>query len=363
MVARHLIDDDDSDNDYGIPDLKSFRQVNRALYACLNPIYWRELLAKHKSLTGPVLTAAIRPNNLARLKFFLEQVGVDIETKLGYYLDHGNISPLIEAVHLDNVLVSRYLLEKGAKVQDTSKCFSALRSARSAEMVQLLLEFNADPEMNDHDNRRPLHRYASRGNIEAMREVLQRGVEVDPLSRGRLRTPLHEATRHGVDAVSILLEFGADARRKDIQSNTPLHLAAEVGKTDAVRLLVERWPEGAREKNEELDTPLHLAVKMGKTDAVRLLVERWPEGAREKNKNLDTPLHLAAEVGETEVVRLLLEHWPEGVREKNKNLDTPLHLAGKVPYMADMLDLMAESWPEGLRMKNKDGRTPKPMWW
>jgi hypothetical protein len=39
-------------------------------------------------------------------------------------------------------------------------------------MVQLLLEFNADPEMMDLGNMRPLHRYVFRGNIQAMRAVL-----------------------------------------------------------------------------------------------------------------------------------------------------------------------------------------------
>jgi ankyrin repeat protein len=36
-----------------------------------------------------------------------------------------------------------------------------------------------------------------------------------------------------------------------------------------------------------------------KTDVVRLLVERWPEGTREKDNYGNTPLHLAAEAGKT----------------------------------------------------------------
>jgi ankyrin repeat protein len=157
----------------------------------------------------------------------------------------------------------------------------------------MLLEFNADPEMKNHFNRRPLHRYAHRGNIEAMRAVLHRGVEVNPCSTDTsvlgLRTPLHEAARYGVDTVSILLEFGADAERKDKQLNTPLSHAAKVGKTEAARLLMERWPEGIREKNDDLNKPLRLMAAAGQTEAVRLLVERWPEGLRMKNEDGRTP--------------------------------------------------------------------------
>jgi hypothetical protein len=39
-------------------------------------------------------------------------------------------------------------------------------------MVQLLLEFNADPEMMDLKNMRPLHPYVFWGNIQARRAVL-----------------------------------------------------------------------------------------------------------------------------------------------------------------------------------------------
>jgi ankyrin repeat protein len=393
-VAHHLIDNDDSDNDYGIPDLKSFRQVNRALYECLNTSYWRQLLAKHNRLTGYVLKNAIQANDTARLKFFLEEVGVDV--KAGY------ISPLSVAVDLDKVPMARLLLENGQSQKNYAlRWFNAMHSATSAEMVQLLLEFNADPDMKDELDRTPLHRYVYRGNIEAMRAVLQHGVEVNSFSTGLtvpgLRTPLHEAARYSADAVSVLLEFGAEAERKDNQLNTPLHLAAKVGKTEAGRILMERWPEGIREKNEDLNTPLHLAVLKGQTATVGLLVERWPEGVREKNKDSNTPLHLAAAARKVDVVRLLVERWPEGVREKNKdsntplhlaaaerrlkvvkmlfecwpegikeknnNLDTPMHLAGAVRHrnMTDVLDVLAKQWPEGLRMKNKYARTPKSM--
>jgi hypothetical protein len=168
-VAHHLIDNDDSDNDYGIPDLKSFRQVNRALYECLNRSYWRQLLAKHNRLTGYVLKNAIQANDIARLKFFLEEVGVDVEA--------GYISPLSVAVNLDKVPMARLLLENGARFQENSalRWFNAMHSAISAEMVQLLLEFNANPDMKDCLDRTPLHRYVYRGNIEAMRAVLQHG--------------------------------------------------------------------------------------------------------------------------------------------------------------------------------------------
>jgi hypothetical protein len=137
--------------------------------------------------------------------------------------------------------------------------------------------------------------------------VLQRGVEVemDPFSGGDsvihpLYTPLLEAARHSVDAVSILLEFGVDAGRKDKELNTPLHLVAEMGRTEAVKLLVERWPEGVREKNWYLDTLLHLAAKAGKTKSVR-----WASRRR-----MITWMRRC--------IRRLFELWPEGIRRRTR---------------------------------------------
>jgi ankyrin repeat protein len=418
MIAHNIRDDDD---ELRYDDFNSFLQINRTLYACLNRLLWQQA-REHEVDTQRVLTHLIGTNNLAGLEFFLE-LGADVEVGLpsfGTSYDSDNEyeefgmrsepTPLLVAADLDNVPLALLLLEKGAQVQYVSHStatgdfspispISPMHAARSAEMVHLLLDHDADPEMKDYRNRTPLHRYASRGNIEAMRVVLQRGVEVDPHSRSILGscTPLHEAARHGVEAVSILLEFGANIESRDNNLDTPLHHAAKRGKTEVVRLLVERWPEGVREKDGPENTPLHLAAEMGETEAVRLLLEHWPEGVREKNwlLSLSTPLHLAATAGDTEAVRLLVERcpegvkakdryldtplhlaaaqgwvkvvkflferWPEGIREKNKNLDTPLHLLGKMPHMAAVLHFMAESWPEGLSMKNKDGRTPKAM--
>jgi ankyrin repeat protein len=348
MIAHNLT------NDRGercFADFNAFLRVNRALCSCLNLTLWKSAM-ECSATTARVLTHLIRSNNLASLKHFLE-LGVDITNG---EIDQPTV--LITAAYLDNISLARRLLENGVKVDHEKPQYSALHAARSAEMVQLLLDHHADPEQEDGNLHQPLHRYAMRGDIAAMRASLQHGIDVDLLTSWD-RTPLHEA--RGIDAAMLLLEFGADAKKKDLAGNTPLHFAARTGDTDVVRLLVEHWPGGMREKNQRKNTPLHLAARDGRVEVVRILVGRWPEGMREKNRFRDTPLHLAAAEGRTDVVRVLVERWPEGTKEKNKYGDTPLHAAaagGRFRGKADVVGLFGECCPEGKEGLNEHRQTP-----
>jgi hypothetical protein len=325
MIARH-IRDDHAELRYG--DFNSFLQINRTLYTCLNRMLWEEA-REHEVGTQRIFTHLIRTNNLAGLESFLE-LGADVAVhlpafdfaaltgkKVGAELKQLKPTPLLVVTALNNVPLASLLLEKGAKVQyrdGTRGQFSPLHAARSAEMVQLLLDHNADPDFKDDFQRRPLHWYAIRHDISAMRAILQHGAKVNSTGRHDFAPlPLHEAVQRNLDTVELLVEHGADVRWRDYQlaGNTPLHLAAVAGKTDVVKFLVERWPEGLWETDYARETPLHWAAWAGKTDVVRFLVDRWPEGKEALNSYGQTPLtsfrpksHLSDEENE-DIIALL----------------------------------------------------------
>jgi ankyrin repeat protein len=370
LMIAHQMRDDDGKLRYG--DFNSFLQVNRALYACLNRKLWKEAV-EHEAGTQRVFTHLIKANDLAGIVFFLK-LGADIEVRLPAFkltnLDHDNLdeildeiepTPLLVAADLDNVPLARLLLEQGAKVQYSGQYggeFSPMHAARSAEMVQLLLDHNTDPNWEDDRGRRPLHWYAIRDDISAMRAILQHGVEVNGI--GSHEGPLHQSARRNLDAVELLVQYGADVEETDSDASTPLHYAAKAGKIDVVKFLVQLWPEGVREQGNHSDTPLHLATQTGKIDLVKFLVERWPEGTRVTNRDRQTPLHLAAgaRFGNADLVRLLVEQWPEGVRERDTWLNTPLHWAARSGWRTEDVEILVERWPEAMREKNQFGNTP-----
>jgi ankyrin len=361
MIAYLLTDDK---GELCFADFNSLLKVNRALYACLNRTLWQKAV-EFKDITDCVFTHLLLTNDLARLRFFLE-LDPDVEISLrGIKGDYtvGHWTPLQIAAQLDNLPMARLLLEHGADVVQYDgrrrPSYSAIHAARSGEMVQLLLDHHADPEqrVSNASGNTPLHCYAKRGNIEAMRAILQNGVEVDPIAGFFSYTPLHFAVPHGIDIVKLLVEYGANVKKRDGSLQTPLHLAARAGMTDVVDMLLEHWPGGTRAKDDCKNRPLHLAALSGWTELVRLLVEIWPAGPRKKNNYGYTPLHFAAQRGNTDVVRLLLEHWPEGTRAKDDCKNTPLHLAALSGW-TELVRLLVEIWPEGPRKKNNHGYTP-----
>lgn len=220
--------------------------------------------------------------------------------------------------------------------------------------VELLIEHNADVNVQSNDGQSPLHcaaacgyshfeglpaayykrtgkvgrnfrRYvgcAENGDYVELAELLiTNGAAVDQRNKWG-ETPLHYASQNGfLEMAKLLISGGADACAQDQYGETPLIGAARSGNEPLCRLIVA---QGAKvtTKSDLGSTPLHYA--RNETVAKYLIAEGADIEARGGYSS--TPLGSAATRGRMDVVKLLVE-LDAGVDTRGYENETPLYQA------------------------------------
>jgi ankyrin repeat protein len=104
--------------------------------------------------------------------------------------------------------------------------------------VRALLAYGARPNAISQAGTQPIHDAALGDNAEVIRELVMHGADVNARTRDEVQTPLHIAAAMGkMKAVEALVALGAHLTIKDSNGRTPLDAAERVGLTDVVALL------------------------------------------------------------------------------------------------------------------------------
>jgi len=168
-------------------------------------------------------------------------------------------------------------------------------------------------------------------------------------------TPLHIAAYIGkIEALQTLIELGANIEVANKFDETPLYVAASRGKTETLQTLIT-----LEAKIEVTDasgsTPLHAAASNKKIETLQTLIEL---GANIEAADIfgETPLHVAAECDRAEAITTLLD--------KGANIDitdnsgnTPLHLAVMREEHSDSIQSLIEL-DANIEAINNHGETP-----
>lgn len=147
--------------------------------------------------------------------------------------------------------------------------------AGDREAVRALLKQGADVNAVQGDGVTALHWAAIRGDAELATMLLVAGGNPRAQTRFGAYTPLHVAAEYGhATVVRTLVRAGADARATTSTGATALMLAAGSGDTDAISALLEVGADVNAREADRGHTALMFAAAANRVAAVKLLLKR-----------------------------------------------------------------------------------------
>ncbi|CAH2038827.1 unnamed protein product [Thlaspi arvense] len=212
----------------------------------------------------------------------------------------------------------------------------------------------------------PLHIGARTGNLGKVMESIRccNGTEElkQLLSNQNLEgeTPLYAAAENGHSLVvgemlkHMDLETASIAARNGFD---PFHVAAKQGHLEALKKLLETFPNLAMTTDLLCTTALHTAATQGHIDVVNLLLKTDSHLAKIAKNNGKTALHSAARMGHVEVVKSLIGNDASIGFRTDKKGQTPLHMAVKGRKEGIVLELVKPD-PAVLSVEDNKGNTP-----
>ncbi|WP_341813296.1 ankyrin repeat domain-containing protein [Wolbachia endosymbiont (group B) of Germaria angustata] len=283
------------------------------------------------------LRFAIENSNLQIVKYLIEN-GADLDIKY-----EKGFTPLHFAALFGNLELARYLVDEehvSFNVLDKygkSPLHFAFENGRIELVKYLVGEKKANINVLDNQHMAPLHFVAENGNLELAKYLIGNGADFylrdkfgfTPLERAIDRgqddivkyltevknrfgfTYLHKAAWDGnLDLfkllIKLLINHNADLYRVDNDSSSPLHRAAENGKLEIVRYIIDKKLYNIDIVNNDKRTPLLLAAQNGHLEIVKFLVDKGADFYL-RDKFGFTPLERAIDRGQDDIVKYLTE--------------------------------------------------------
>ncbi len=171
-----------------------------------------------------------------------------------------------------------YLLDMGAAIDASTDHGSALHVAADdeyVEVVRLLLDRGADPNLKNNWKKTPLHNTAQNKSQTVAKLLIDSGADIS-VQDHKGRTPLHRCK--SLPVAKLLISKGADVNAVDNSGYTPLHWAAtprEIVHHPTIVYLLANGADTSQADNSGL-TPRQLAVKSSQDDLVAILDAHKP---------------------------------------------------------------------------------------
>ncbi|XP_065336836.1 putative ankyrin repeat protein RF_0381 [Cloeon dipterum] len=300
-------------------------------------------LAKDKTKSGQTgLHILLQVSNFSveKARFLVEDIGVDVRA------EDNKGRTVLRIAHCKGRKVD-YLMRKDINLEVKNKrgltCLHLAALMGDLEALQTWIDLGGDLNVVDNERLTALHIAAKRGHLQFVKMLLAYQAEV-------ARNP-----DIGEGSVGSALKEDVRVNTCDNRGRTPLHLAAESGNVDLVKLLIENDADLTL-TNIQGKNALHFAIKDEKV--LRLMNEKNGSLVKQRLKDGNTSLHLALEsnnVGDDGIIRWILEQGNIDLNAKNDFGDTPLILACK--RMKWSVSEMLLTRNVEVNVSNKKGKT------
>lgn len=213
----------------------------------------------------------------------------------------------------------RNYIERGLDIKAYPFIVYAIYAQCSKRIIEHLLDFGADPYMED---------LYSPGNNALSSSIRSRRF----------------------DLVELFIKNDIDCNKIMQSGQSPFHIACYQGNNIIMQYLLAN-KGNVHMCDRELNTPLHLAVKSNHEYIVYLLLNH---GANPNalNLSLNTPIFLGYNI---DIVQILINYGAD-VNHRNSNGDTPLHRL--VKYNSTSLIKLLLNYHANPLLLNNQGRTP-----
>lgn len=197
--------------------------------------------------------------------------------------------------------------------------------------------------------------YSAENNLVKVQAAINSKADFDACDEEH-NTALHLAAQRGhIEIVKVLLKHGTNCHRKNLTGATALHLAVEHGHEETVKILLANGSKiNALDNN--LNTPLIIAIQNSKIELSKLLIAK---GAKldEKNKDGNTALHLASAKNDIGLVGCLLAKGANiNVLDAHLNTFLIIAISKKNTEMVESLQLLVDN-RDFWNKKNDSGNT------
>ncbi|CAB1336127.1 unnamed protein product [Coregonus sp. 'balchen'] len=262
------------------PDLQNDDEESPLVAAIVNDQYdCASLLIRCNAKvdqTGDLERTALHEASLLGLDNFvylLLQSGADPNAR-----DVDKLTPLALAAETGHLNVVEVLLQKGASVQsqtEGSLLFEAVASG-NPDIISLLLDYGADPDMPNHSGHLPIHCAAYHGHLLVLEQLIS-ATKMEAVKKSGM-SPLHSAAAGGhAQCLEVLLNAGYDpnfmlhprVRNKyDDERRSALYFAVWNNDVQSTRLLLE----AEAMVNQDPVNCLQVALRLGNYELINTLL-------------------------------------------------------------------------------------------